>query len=227
MTIAFDQPRAVSRRQLLERAACDFGSLALAGLYADAQAAERQSPLSPKLPHLPSRAKRSVFIFMQGSPSQVDTYDYKPRFANEDGKKVKFKVARTRKVTPKRVFKSLWKFRRYGECGRWVSELFPHLARYVDDYCVICSMHTEGVAHGPATLFLHTGSPISFVRRCCGCSATLCSHNNGIRFSLMESPSDSMQGGERDDKSFTLLAVSRKLVSAAFPVWFRLRRDES
>ncbi len=147
----------VTRRQLLQSTACGFGSLALAGLCHD-QAAAARNPMSSKQPHFPPRAKRIIFVFMQGGPSQVDTYDPKPLLDREDGKQVDFLVARTRKVTPQRVLKSPWKFQRHGQCGQWVSELFPHMARHVDDYCVIRGMHTEGVAHGPATLFLHTGA---------------------------------------------------------------------
>ena len=148
----------LSRRRLLQRTACGFGSVALAGLCADVAQAVTNNPLAAKRPHLVPRAKRIIFVFMQGGPSQVDTYDPKPRLDRDDGNKVDFYVARTRKVTPERLYKSPWKFSRHGECGRWVSELFPHMARHVDDYCVIRGMHTEGVAHGPATLFLHTGA---------------------------------------------------------------------
>ena len=114
--------------------------------------------MAGKTPHFSPRAKRVIFLFMQGGPSQVDTYDPKPRLNQDDGKEIEFYVARTRKVTAERVFKSPWRFQQYGECGQAVSELFPHMAQHVDDYCVIRSMHTEGVAHGPATLFLHTGA---------------------------------------------------------------------
>jgi hypothetical protein len=148
----------ISRRRLLQSASCGFGYLALAGLCGESQAAGPRNPLAPKLPHHAPKAKRVIFVFMQGGPSQVDTFDYKPRLARDDGKKMEFLVARTRQVTPERVFKSLWNFRQYGQCGRWVSDLFPHMARHVDDLCFIRSMHTEGVAHGPATLFLHTGA---------------------------------------------------------------------
>lgn len=140
---------------MLRTTACGFGSLALAGLCRDSVAAPS---MAAKEPHLPPKAKRVIFLFMQGGPSQIDTYDPKPRLDRDDGKKVDFHVARTRKITPERVFKSPWRFRQYGECGQPVSELFPHMAQHVDDYCVIRSMHTEGVAHGPATLFLHTGA---------------------------------------------------------------------
>ncbi|MDP6444798.1 MAG: DUF1501 domain-containing protein [Pirellulaceae bacterium] len=147
-----------SRRALLKNAACGFGYLALAGLNAERAAAEVKSPLAERKPHVKPRAKRVIFIFMQGGPSQVDTWDYKPRLAQDDGEKVEFHVARTRKITPETVYRSPWKFKRHGECGQWVSELFPEMAKHVDDFCFIKSMHTEGVAHGPATLFLHTGA---------------------------------------------------------------------
>ena len=146
-----------SRRDLLRTTACGFGSLAFAGL-AGREARANRSPLAAKQPHHQPRAKRIIFVFMQGGPSQVDTFDPKPLLNRDDGKRVEFHVARTRKITAERVFRSPWKFRQYGQSGRWVSELFPHQAQCADDLCLIRSMHTEGVAHGPATLFLHTGA---------------------------------------------------------------------
>ena len=118
----------------------------------------RGNPLSPRLTPVAPRAKRVIFIWMQGGPSHVDTFDPKPRLDQENGKKIDFYVPRTRKVSPEMVMASPWKFRRHGESGRAVSELFPHLAGHVDELCFIHSMHTEGVAHGPASLFLHTGA---------------------------------------------------------------------
>jgi hypothetical protein len=94
---------------------------------------------------------------MQGGPSQVDTFDPKPRLDAEDGKEVNFNVARTRSVTPRKVLRSPWKFKQFGLCGQWVSDLLPNIAQHVDDLCFIRSLHTDGVAHGPATLCLHTG----------------------------------------------------------------------
>jgi len=146
-----------SRRKVLQRAACGFGSLAFSGMLAR-QADAAINPLAAQPTHHAPRAKRVIFIFMQGGPSHVDTFDYKPRLIKEDGKQLKFRVARTRRVTPERVMKPLWPFRQYGQSGRWVSDLFPHMARHVDDLCLLQGMHTNGVAHGPATLFLHTGA---------------------------------------------------------------------
>jgi hypothetical protein len=153
----------LSRRQALKSLACGFGYLALA----DLANANGTSPLAARAGHHPARAKRVIFLFMQGGPSQVDTFDYKPRLARDDGQMRDFDdartLARTQTVIQHRVMTSPWRFQRYGQTGRWVSELFPHLAQRVDDLCFLHGMHTEGIAHGPATLFLHTGS-INLVR---------------------------------------------------------------
>jgi hypothetical protein len=106
---------------------------------------------------------------MQGGPSHVDTFDYKPALLKHDGEMLDFhdarKIANTgeQKPSSQRVMKSPWAFARHGHCGRAVSELFPEVARHVDRLCFIHSLQTEGVAHGPATLFLHCGST-SFIR---------------------------------------------------------------
>ena len=125
------------------------------------------NPLAAKPGHFPARAKRVIFVFMQGGPSHVDTFDYKPLLEKHDGEERTFDdarvLAKTKTITKHRVFKSPWKFKQYGECGQHVSELFPNIAQHVDDLCFLKGMHTDGVAHGPATLFLHTGS-INFVR---------------------------------------------------------------
>ncbi|MBX3439591.1 MAG: DUF1501 domain-containing protein [Planctomycetaceae bacterium] len=156
------------RRQLLRTAACGFGSLALAGLCHEEAVAEAgrspslDRPLDEQRPMLAARAKRIIFIFMQGGPSQVDTFDYKPALIQHDGDELEFRDARvlanTGTVKKHRLMRPLWKFQQHGECGQWVSELFPHIAAHVDDLCFVHSLHTNGVAHGPATLFLHTGA---------------------------------------------------------------------
>lgn len=154
-----------SRRNFLCSTSCGFGYLALAGLAQ--QQALADTPLTEKRPHHEPRAKRVIFIFMQGGPSHVDTFDYKPRLARDDGQMRSFDdartFARTRSVVQHRVMANLWRFRRYGECGQHVSDLFPHIAQRVDDLCFVQGLHTEGIAHGPATLFLHTGN-INLVR---------------------------------------------------------------
>ncbi|MGE3805808.1 MAG: DUF1501 domain-containing protein [Gemmataceae bacterium] len=154
-----------SRREALKSAACGFGYMALAGLAHEARAAA--DPLAQKQPHHAPRAKRVIFLFMQGGPSHIDSFDYKPRLLRDNGQMREFDdartLAKTRKVVQHRIMKPLWKFGQHGECGHWVSELFPHIAKHSDKLCVLKGMHTEGVAHGPATLFLHTGS-INLIR---------------------------------------------------------------
>ena len=160
-------PSLFNRRRALKSLACGFGYLAFAGLAAQA-AGGVANPLRARLPHHTPRAKRVIFLFMQGGPSHLDTFDYKPSLEQHDGKKLPFDDARTiantgSRGTDQRVMKSPWTFAQHGQSGRWVSTLFPEMARHVDDLCFIRSMHTEGVAHGPATLFLHCGST-NFVR---------------------------------------------------------------
>jgi hypothetical protein len=153
----------LTRRQLLRSTACGFGYVALAGLAQGSPG----NPLAPRPPHHSARARRAIFIFMQGGPSHVDTFDFKPRLARDDGRLLEFDdartLARTGNVVTHRVMRNLWPFHRHGESGRYVSALFPHIARHVDDICFLHGMHTEGIAHGPATLFLHTGA-INLVR---------------------------------------------------------------
>lgn len=156
-------PRPITRRDILKSAGCGFGYLALAGLAASADAGSSENPLAPKVPVLPARAKRVIFLFMQGGVSQVDSFDYKPRLARDDGKMMSFVDSRRLANTgmggsSQRVMRSPWAFRQHGECGRWASNLFPEISRHVDDLCFLHAVHTEGVAHGPATLFLHCGA---------------------------------------------------------------------
>ncbi len=130
----------------------------MAGLLHEQARGEDQSPYAPRQPHFAPRVKRVIFLFMQGGPSHVDTFDPKSKLDELHGQQVEFDVARTRKRSHETILRSPWKFQKHGQCGRDVSELFPHIAKQVDDLCLIRSMHTEGVAHGPATLFLHTGA---------------------------------------------------------------------
>jgi len=142
---------------MLSRTACGFGSLALAGMCGN-QALAAANPLRARPGHLPARAKRVIFLWMQGGPSQVDTFDCKPELQRRSGEKVKLYNPRSAQHEDLTLFGSPWEFKRYGQCGQQVSSLFPNIGRHVDDLCFLQGMHTEGVAHGPATLFLHTGA---------------------------------------------------------------------
>ncbi|MCP4081419.1 MAG: DUF1501 domain-containing protein [Planctomycetaceae bacterium] len=154
--------RLESRRAWLQKSACGFGALAFSGLLTgQTPASQRQDTLQARAPQFKARAKRVIFIFMQGGPSQVDSLDYKPELVKRDGQEIDFTGVRFGtfgNASKRKLLKPLWAFQQYGECGRHVSSLFPHMAQHVDKLCMIHSMETEGVAHGPSTLFLHTGA---------------------------------------------------------------------
>ncbi len=154
---------AISRREALRNIACGFGYVAAAGIASrEAMGNSIANPGSLQVPHIVPRAKRVIFLFMAGGVSQVDSFDYKPLLYKRNGEMLDFTdqriLAKTGMGSNQRVMKPLWGFKQRGQNGAWVSELFPHIAKHTDDYCIIRSMETEGVAHGPATLFLHTGS---------------------------------------------------------------------
>lgn len=187
------------RRHFLQSLSCGFGGLAFSAL-----AGQNSSSWHRPVPRLPARAKRVIFVFMQGGPSHVDTFDYKPLLFDKDGEMVDFydsrKIANSgnKGATAHRVMKPLWDFSQYGESGRHVSTLFPQIARHVDELCFIHSMHTEGIAHGPATLFLHCGAT-NFIRPSMGSWVTygLGSESNNLPGFVTIGPS-SGNGGARN-----------------------------
>jgi hypothetical protein len=156
--MAFDLAGRPSRRTALRQTALGFGALALADLIHASDA-----PVGAKGPHLPVRAKRIIFMFMKGGPSHLDTFDPKPLLDRDNGKP--YPGPRPRVVFAKtgNLLKSPWKFKQHGQCGSPVSELFPNLAKRVDDICFVNSLHGTNPAHGGAVLKLHTGSD-TFVR---------------------------------------------------------------
>ncbi len=155
-----------NRRQMLRNTASGFGSVALAALLAEHSQGEgglSSNPLAPKVPHFAPKAKRIIFLFMKGGPSHLDTFDPKPRLQRDDGKPLPFAKPRVQFAETGALLASPWKFRRFGESGIAVSELFPNVAQHVDDLCLIHSLHGTNAAHGGALLMLHTGSD-TFVR---------------------------------------------------------------
>lgn len=157
----------LSRREMLARCANGFGSIALAGLMADELAAtdnsasrNPQSSLTPRPTHFAPRAKNVIFLFMDGGPSQVDTFDPKPLLAKEHGQPIKMKVPPTQFDNVGKVFNGPWKFKQYGESGTPVSDLFPHIAECVDDMAVVRSMVANFSEHTNANYFIHSGSGI-------------------------------------------------------------------
>ena len=162
----FPNDPVLTRRAALQRSAVGFGSLAMASMLAERSAAtdpgSKHSLVAP-LPHHPARAKRIIFLFMSGGPSQVDTFDPKPLLTRDDGKPLPFAKPEIQFNSTSNLLKSPWRFRQHGESGLWVSELFPKLAAHVDDLCMLHSIHGTNPAHGGAVMKLHTGSD-NFVR---------------------------------------------------------------
>ena len=153
------QVRPTTRREMLATCANGFGALAFTGLFGRTVQAEGRAdgraPLTA--PHFPPRAERVIFLYMDGAPSQVDTFDPKPRLDKENGEPIGMKIPKTQFDNVGSVLASPWKFAQHGESGIWVSELFPHLARHVDKLCVVRSMTSNFPEHTNANYFVHTG----------------------------------------------------------------------
>ncbi len=175
----------LTRREMLRSCAGGFGAVALSALLSDHARADTPpeggttngdrlsallsdqgraataNPLAAKRPHRPPTARNVIFLYMDGGPSQVDTFDYKPlleKFHGQDPRQAMGQLEPTQFNNIGRVMKSPWKFQQYGQSGIRVSQLFPHLARHVDDLCVIKSMVSKFPEHTAANYFLHTGS---------------------------------------------------------------------
>ncbi len=154
-----------TRREVLKHAGTGFGLLALKGLLGELEGTASAAvpthpttagPLLPKKPHFPAKAKRIIFLFMNGAISQMDTFDYKPQLQKDDGK-----------VGPGGgvLTASKFKFQQYGETGTWVSELYPHTAKFVDKLCFLRGLHTDTPAHPEAVIQLHTGAALAQLTR--------------------------------------------------------------
>jgi hypothetical protein len=148
-------PFAVSRRNILRSAGVGFGHLALSGLLgsiagkAAAQELNANNPLAPKRPPLPVKAKRIIFLFMEGAISSVDTFEYKPELERRSGKSGPGGGT---------ITASRFKFKQYGESGSWFSELLPNIATHADELCWMRGLYTDTPAHPQAVVQLHTGS---------------------------------------------------------------------
>lgn len=152
-----------SRRDLLKGCAMGFGGVALQALMADRATAAVSNPLAPKPPHFPPRARNVIFLYMDGGPSQVDTFDRKPllqKYNGRDPREVIGELAPTQFDNVGKVLQSQWDFKQRGESGAWVSDLFPHLAKkeVIDEIAFVKSMTSRFSEHTFANYFLHTGS---------------------------------------------------------------------
>lgn len=159
--------RPTTRREMLIQSSSGFGMMALAGLLADEQAAKASqnsaNPLAPRQPMFLPKAKRVIFLFMHGGPSQVDTFDPKPLLTRDSGKPLPFAKPRVQFAQTGNLLKSPWEFKKYGQSGIEVSDLFPNVGGCIDDICVLRSLYGSNPAHGGALLALHTGSD-TFIR---------------------------------------------------------------
>src|SRR5256714_739949 len=154
---------ASSRRRFLQTSGLGIGWLAALDLFHQTAGADTGNPLAPKTPPLPATAKRVISLFMQGGPSQVDTYDPKPllarlhgqhppdSFGNEDFQNGKFRDTV--------ILASKRKFQQYGKSGIWVSDLFPHTSQLVDDLAIVRSCFHEGFTHSQAQFLINNGWP--------------------------------------------------------------------
>ena len=157
-SIGLGTAASLPRRQMLRACGMGLGAVALHQLLAtEAQAdAAMQSPLAPRQPHFPARAKHVIHLFMNGGPSQVDTFDHKPALEKFAGKTAPGGNLKTERPTGN-VLPSPFKFKRYGESGLEVSELFSETARHIDDICVLRSMHADVPNHEPSLMLMNTG----------------------------------------------------------------------
>jgi hypothetical protein len=151
---------AFSRRKALQAAGTGFGYLALAGMLGlqnkPARAASVTAPLAPKPQQLPAKAKRIIFLFMEGAMSPVDTFEYKAKLQENDGKPGQ---------GGGKLVASKFKFDQHGQSGTWVSELYPNVAQHVDKLCFIRGLHTDTPAHPQAVIQLHTGARVASLTR--------------------------------------------------------------
>src|SRR5262245_46771390 len=147
-----------NRRQFLARAGAGFGTVALTSLLASqglvAADETAKNPMTPRLGHFPAKAKSVIWLFMEGAPSAVDTFDPKPELTKRDGQKFKIDVFNG---NPGPLMKSPFGFKQHGQSGAWVCDKYPNVARHVDDFAFIKSLFSESNDHVPALYQINTG----------------------------------------------------------------------
>lgn len=157
----------IDRRDALRQLGAGFGTLGLAGILAQSAGFPGttradtvngfNAPLAPKAPHFAPKAKHVIQLFMPGGPSQVDTFDYKPEIAKHSGERPESVDRKSLRNTKMGLMPSPYSFKQYGQCGKFVSEIFPHVAEMVDDICFIHSMHTDTPEHASAMMMMNAG----------------------------------------------------------------------
>ncbi len=169
MTPNDERIQLLTRRHFFQRGALGLGTAALATLLAQDRAAAQTARAGglPGLPHFAPRAKRAIYLFMNGGPAQMDLFDYKPRMNDFFDRDLPDSIRQGQRLTTMTsgqarfpIAPSKYRFARHGRCGTWVSELLPWTARIVDDLCVIKTVHTEAINHDPAVTYICTGSQL-------------------------------------------------------------------
>src|ERR1700760_5145969 len=159
----------INRRRFLSRASLGLGSVALGSLLMpdlfSGKAEDDASALMTGLPHFAPKAKRVIYLFQNGAPSQLESFDYKPKLRQMMGQELPPSVrgsqiltGMTAKQTSFPLVGSFYDFKQYGQSGAWVSDLFPHIGKIADDICIVRSMYTEAINHDPALTFFQTGA---------------------------------------------------------------------
>lgn len=158
----------INRRKFLSRMSIGLGSAALGSLLIPGLfdgTAEEDAGFIPGIPHFAPKAKRVIYLFQNGAPSQLETFDYKPTLNTMMGQDLPESIRQGQRLTGMTsgqksfpLIGSYYKFSQHGQSGAWVSEVFPHMAKVVDELCIIRSMHTEAINHDPALTFFQTGA---------------------------------------------------------------------
>ena len=169
----FNKQFSESRRNFLRKSSLGFGSIALSSMLSPSLGVAKNFS-SPNifstngLPHFIPKAKRVIYLFQSGGPSQIETYDYKPLLEKWHGNEIPQSLKDTQRnsgmvegQSSYPLVKSIFNFKQYGQSGAWVSELFPYTAEIVDELCIIKSMKTDAINHEPAVMFVQTGSQLT------------------------------------------------------------------
>ena len=169
----FNKQFSKSRRNFLRKSSLGFGSIALSSMLSPSLGIAKNfsSPnifSTNSLPHFIPKAKRVIYLFQSGGPSQIETYDYKPLLEKWHGSEIPQSLKETQRnsgmvegQSSYPLVKSIFNFKQYGQSGAWVSELFPYTAKIVDELCIIKSMKTDAINHEPAVMFVQTGSQLT------------------------------------------------------------------
>jgi hypothetical protein len=187
-----------TRRHFFRDCGVGLGKIALASLLVDGARSFANAGI--KQPHFPSKAKRVIYLFMAGAPSQLDLFDNKPSLAKHDGKPVPAEVVKDQRyafIQPNAsLMASRFKFKQYGQSGAELSEMLPHLAKVVDDIAIVKSVHTDQFNHAPAQIFMNTGSSLPG-RPCIGSWVTygLGSLSNDLPGFVVLSSAGGLSGG--------------------------------